>query len=107
MRLALAPVLLASVLLACEDPAAPSGTCLGPQVFAADTTVSGVAFIDDCTAPNGTFGDVYQFTVAAQTNILFTMTAGTLDSSRYSPGRSKAAQHREWSSSSTAGVRSR
>jgi len=74
MRPALAPLLLASVLLACEDPAAPSGTCLGPQVFAADTTISGVAFTDDCTAPNGTVGDVYQFTVAAQTNILLTMT---------------------------------
>lgn len=74
MRPALAPILLLALLAACEDPASPSGTCLGPQLFAADTTVSGVAFTDDCTAPNGTFGDVYQFTVAAQSNILFTMT---------------------------------
>lgn len=74
MRPALAPLLLLSALMACEDPASPSGTCLGPQVFAADTSVSGVAFTDDCSAPNGTFGDVYQFTVAAQTNILLTMT---------------------------------
>ncbi len=74
MRPALIPLLLLSVLMACDDPASPSGTCLGPQLFSADTTVSGVAFTDDCTAPSGTFGDVYQFTVAAQTNILLTMT---------------------------------
>ena len=74
MRLALAPLLLVSALLACEDPAAPTGTCLGPQPFRPDTMVAGIAFTDDCVAPNGTFGDVYQFTVAAQTNILLTMT---------------------------------
>lgn len=74
MRPSLSPLLLLSVLMACDDPASPSGTCLGPQLFSADTTVSGVAFTDDCTGPSGTFGDVYQFTVAAQTNILLTMT---------------------------------
>lgn len=79
MRPSLATLLLLSVLMACDDPASPTGTCLGPQVFKADTTVSGVAFTDDCSAPNGFFGDVYQFTVAAQTNVLLTMTSSGFD----------------------------
>lgn len=66
-------VLLLSIV-ACEDAPTAAGTCLGPQPFGPDTTVSGVAFTDDCAAPNGLLGDVYQFTVAVQTNIMITMT---------------------------------
>ena len=73
MRRALLPLVIACLVVACEDPASPSGTCLGPQVFTADTTVSGIAFTDDCTGPSGTSGDVYAFTIDSQKNILFTM----------------------------------
>ncbi|MCE9603236.1 MAG: hypothetical protein K8S21_13615 [Gemmatimonadetes bacterium] len=79
MRRPLLPLVLACLVVACEDPASPSGSCLGPQVFKPDTTVSGVAFTDDCTAPDGFFGDVYQFTVAAQTDVLLTMTSTGFD----------------------------
>ena len=74
-----AVLLLLAAAVACDNPASPTGTCLGPQVFKADTTVTGVAFADDCSAPNGFFGDVYQFTVAAQTNVLLSMTSNGFD----------------------------
>lgn len=78
-RLRVALVVLLVAIVACDNPASPTGSCLGPQVFKADTTVSGVAFTDDCSAPNGFFGDVYQFTVASQTNMLLTMTSTGFD----------------------------
>ncbi len=61
-------------VVSCDEAPTASGTCLGPQPFSATASVVGIAFTDDCTAPNGLLGDIYQFTVAAQTNIMITMT---------------------------------
>jgi hypothetical protein len=67
-------VALLLTVISCANAPTASGTCLGPQPFGADTTVTGIAFTDDCAAPDGLLGDVYEFTVATQTNILITMT---------------------------------
>lgn len=69
--------LLTALLLtvvSCDDAPTASGSCLGPQPLTLDASIVGVAFTDDCVAPNGLLGDIYEFTVAAQTNIMITMT---------------------------------
>ncbi len=73
-RLAAAsPLLLALLTTACVDsPAEPTGACFGAGSLDADTTIVNIAYADDCEGPLGTLGDVYQFTLTAQTNILFT-----------------------------------
>lgn len=58
-----------AALAACETPAELAGSCLGAQSFRPDTSLTNVAFTDDCELPGNITGDVYQFTVSAQTNI--------------------------------------
>lgn len=74
IRSRILPLALLVSVVACEDAPTASGTCLGAQPYTAGTSITGIAFVDDCAAPNGLVGDVHQFTVASQTNLMITMT---------------------------------
>jgi hypothetical protein len=61
-------------LASCELFPTATGSCQGPLAVVAPDTVYAEAFHDDCGGPGDLDGDVYQFTLIAQTDLLFRMT---------------------------------
>lgn len=61
-------------LAACEIFPTATGSCQGPLAVAAPDTLFAEAFHNDCNGPGDVDGDVYQFTLIAQSDLLFRMT---------------------------------
>jgi hypothetical protein len=60
-------------LAACELFPTATGSCQGPMAVTAPDTVVAEAFHNDCGGPSDVDGDVYQFTLLAQNDLLFRM----------------------------------
>jgi len=67
-------VALTSLSLAgCELFPTPTGSCQGPLAVGAPDTLVAEAFHNDCSGPGDVDGDVYQFALIAQTDLMFRM----------------------------------
>jgi hypothetical protein len=73
MLLRLLPIAALASLAACEIFPTATGSCQGVTAVAAPDTLYSEAFHNDCSGPGDVDGDIYQFTLIAQADLLFRM----------------------------------